>query len=421
MRVPRSRRPVRGLGAFVSGVSGVSALLLAGCGGGAQASAAKAPAPAAAGPPTAVHVATAARAPWARTLEVTGALVAFEEATVAAEVAGRVLAAEVDVGSSAEAGRALVRLDPTDLRLAVDRAEAALIEARARLGIPSDVEIDDPEQGPDERGSVDDVAVVKVARAQLDQAEADHKRVVALRAQRINSPADLDAAEAAVRAARSRVDEARDEVRARWALLAQRRVELRTARERLRRADVLAPFAGAVRERLVSPGDYVQVGTPVARVVRVDPLRVRAEVPERQAGRVRHGQRLLVHLEGRAAPLETTVARLSPALSDSGRVLVIEGDLPNAGGELRAGTFARIEVVVEPEAATLVVPPAAIRTFAGLDKVLLVEGGAAVERRVTLGRRAPDRVEVLEGLAEGAQVVLDPGALRTGQPITVEE
>lgn len=413
MATPRPSRHARGHAPTLFAL-----VLLAGCGGGGAQGGGKAtgqaPPP---GPPVAVQVATVARAPWPRTLEVTGALVAYEEATVAAEVAGRVLQVEVDVGSQVDAGHALVRLDTTDLQLAVDRAEAALIEARARLGIPSTVEVD----GPDERGSIDDVPVVAVALAQLDQAQADHERAVALRAQGVSSPAELDAAEAAVRAARSRVDDARDEVRARWALLAQRRVELRTARERLRRAEIAAPFAGAVRERLVSPGDYVQVGTPVARVVRVDPLRARAEVPERQAGRVRPGQRMLVRLEGRDAPLETTIARLSPALNDGTRVLVIEGDVPNPGGDLRAGTFARVEVVVEPDATTLVVPPAAIRTFAGLHKVLVAEGGAAVERRVTLGRRAPDRVEVLDGVPEGAQVVLDPGALRTGQPIAVEE
>lgn len=412
MRLARSSRAGRGLALTVPAVL----LALSGCGGSAVAGGQPKAAPAA-GPPKAVKTTPTTAARWARSIEVTGALVAFEQATVAAEVAGRVVSVQVDVGTPVEAGQVLVRLDPTDLRLAVDRAEAALIEARARLAIPTTVEVD----GPDERGPIDEVPVVRVALALLDQAQAEQARATALRAQGVSSPADLDAAEAALRAALSRVDDARDEVRARWAQLSQRRVELRTARERLRRAEVAAPFPGAVRERLVAPGDYVQAGTPVARVVRVDPLRVRAEVPERQADRVRDGQRLLVHLEGRGAPLEATVARLSPALSDAGRVLLIEGDLPNGDGQLRAGTFARIEVVVEPEAMTLVVPPAAIRTFAGLDKVLVVEEGAAVERRVTLGRRAPDRVEVLGGLVEGTPVILDPGALRAGQPIVVQE
>lgn len=396
----------------------LAALLLAltGCGGGGARPGAGVADAAAAGPPRAVTVTAAAAAPWPETLEVTGALLAFERATVAAEVPGRVVAVEVDVGSPVEAGQALVRIDPTDLALAVDRASAALIEARARLGIPSTAEVD----GPDERDDADDVAVVAVARALLDRARAEHTRALALRAQGISSPADLDAAEAALRAAGSRVEDARDEVRARWALLAQRRVELRAARERLRRAQVAAPFPGAVLERLVSPGDYVQAGTPVARVVRVDPLRARAEVPERLAGRVRAGQRLSVRLEGRPAPLGATIARLSPALSDAGRVLVIEGDVPNADGALRAGAFARVEVMVDPQATTLVVPAGAVRTFAGLDKVLVVEEGAVVERRVTLGRRAAERVEVLQGLDAGAQVVREPGSLRSGQPVVVE-
>jgi HlyD family secretion protein len=363
--------------------------------------------------PREAHTAAAALAPWEQVIEVTGALLAREQATVAAEVAGRVLAVEVDVGSPVAAGQALVRIDPTDLELAVDRATAALVEARTRLGIPADAALD----GADDQARSDEVPVVLVARALLDQATAEHTRVVALRQQGILSPADLDAAQAGLRAAESRLAEARDEVRTRWAVLAQRKVELRTARERLRRAEVAAPFQGAVLARLVAPGDYVVAGTPVATVVSVDPLRARAEIPERLAPRVRAGQTVRVWLEGAAAPLTATIARVSPALAAGGRVLAVEADLPNPEGAQRAGSFARFEVVVDPAASALVVPASAVRTFAGLDKLLVVEAGVAKERKVTLGRREAARVEVVEGLAAGEAVVLEPGALRTGTPI----
>lgn len=408
--MPRAHRPrIRGALALLvaSLVAPVAALTGCDAGGG--------PAPAAPAPPPRVRTAAVAAEGWEEIVEVTGSLLPRERATVAAEVPGRVRAALVDVGSVVAAGAPLVALDDTDLAVEVERAEAALAEARARLGLATDA----PASG-DEPGGPDEVPVVAVARALLEQAEAEHGRVVALRAQGISSPADLDAAAAALRAARSRLDDARDEVRTRRAVLAQRQAQLRAARERLARAQVAAPFAGAVLERLVAPGDYVQPGAPVATVVSVDPLRARAEVPERQAGRVRAGQAVRVWLEGRAEPLRGALARVSPALSDAGRVLVVEADLPNPDGALRPGAFVRVEVVVGPDAAALVVAPAAVRTFAGLHKALVVEGGATVERRLTLGRRAPGRVEVLQGLAAGERVVLEPGALRAGQPVVAD-
>lgn len=413
-RAPRPRPRVRGallrlIVALPVALSVALPVALTGCDAGGAA------APAAPAPPTPVRTAAVAAEGWEEVVEVTGSLLPRERATVAAEVPGRVRAALVDVGSVVAAGAPLVALDDTDLAVEVERAEAALTEARARLGLTTDA----PSSG-DEPGGPDDVPVVAVARALLEQAEAEHGRVVALRAQGISSPADLDAAAAALRAARSRLDDARDEVRTRRAVLAQRQAQLRAARERLARAQVAAPFAGAVLERLVAPGDYVQPGAPVATVVSVDPLRARAEVPERQAGRVRAGQAVRVWLEGRAEPLRGALARVSPALSDAGRVLVVEADLPNPDGALRAGAFVRVEVVVGPDAAALVVPPAAVRTFAGLHKALVIEGGKAVERRLTLGRRAPGRVEVLQGLAAGERVVLEPGALRAGQPVVAD-
>ncbi|MCO5168545.1 MAG: efflux RND transporter periplasmic adaptor subunit [Planctomycetes bacterium] len=406
----RHRRARRGPRAHLRLALGLTALTLvqAGCDAAGPA------APAAPAPPRAVRTAVVAAERWEEVVEVTGSLLPRERATVAAEVAGRVRAALVDIGAPVAAGAPLVALDDTDLALEVERAEAALAEARARLGLAGD----GPASG--DAPGTDEVPVVAVARALLEQAEAEHGRVVALRGQGVASPADLDAAAAALRAARSRLEDARDEVRTRRAVLAQRQAELRAARERLARAQVVAPFDGAVLDRLVAPGDHVQPGAPVARVVSVDPLRVRAEVPERLAGRVRVGQAARVWPEGRTAPLLVTVARVSPALSDPGRALVVEADLPNPGGALRAGAFARLELVVDPEATALVVPPVALRTFAGLHKVLVVEGGAVAERRVTLGRRDAGRIELLHGVAAGERVVLEPGALRAGQPVVAD-
>jgi RND family efflux transporter MFP subunit len=115
---------------------------------------------------------------------------------------------------------------------------------------------------------------------------------------------------------------------------------------------------------------------------------------------------------------EGHVARLAPTISEQNRSLMIEAEIPNPQGRLRPGAFARGEIVVQPDRRLVTVPAEALVTFAGIEKVLVVEGGRAVEKRVTTGRRSGDRLEILSGLAAGEQVILRPGALASGQPVT---
>jgi multidrug efflux pump subunit AcrA (membrane-fusion protein) len=99
--------------------------------------------------------------------------------------------------------------------------------------------------------------------------------------------------------------------------------------------------------------------------------------------------------------------------------LVVEAEVANREGRLRPGAFARAEIMVEADRAAVLVPATAIVTFAGIEKVFGVKDGLAVEKRIRTGRKAGDRVEILEGLAAGEPVVVDPGNLAGGLPVTV--
>lgn len=386
-------------------------------GGGPAADGAVSTAPAGASPAVArdVRAAPARVEPWPAVLRLTGELAAWEEATLAAEVPGRLASLAVDVGSRVRRGDELAALDDAELALAVAQAEAAVEVARARLGREWADGVADPERS----------ALVREARAELDRARQDRDRFSLLLSEGVTTQSAFDAAETRFLTAESRWLAALEELDGRRALLRQREVELEQARLALRRAHLPAPFDGAVAARLAGTGDYLSVGGPVLRLVRHDPLRLRVEVPERDAASVRAGQAVRVRLDAESGgpPIASRIARTSPVLSQRSRTLLAEVELANADGRLRPGQFARVEIVLDPDATALSIPAEALVRFAGIDKVFLVlPDGTAEERRVRLGRLDAEggRVEVLEGLAEGDAVVLAPGGLRSGQPVRVE-
>lgn len=360
-----------------------------------------------------MRVVAASLQPWPVVLNATGELAAFEEATLSAKVAGRVEEIAVDLGSTVRTGELVARIGARDYELRAAQAEAALQAARALLG----AEGDDP--------ASDDVdpeatAGVRRARAELDDARRERARLIELEGGGVATQADLDRSEARLARAEAALQDALQETRNRRATVALRRSELASARQALADTRIVAPFDGVVAARLAGTGDYLTPGAAVARVVRVDPLRLRLEVGELDAARVRHGQRVSAVVEGVAQEVAGAISRLSPELGARSRTLIVEVDLPNAELRLRPGSFARAVIVTDPAAAALVVPAAALASFAGIDKLFLIEDGRAVERRVTLGRADAGRLEVVAGLAAGEEVVLAPAGLQAGDPVRVE-
>jgi len=126
-----------------------------------------------------------------------------------------------------------------------------------------------------------------------------------------------------------------------------------------------------------------------------------------------------VSLEGDSNVYLGKIARISPTITAQNRVLIVEAEVHN-NGQLRPGSYARAEIVSANNSSALGVPVNAIVSFAGIDKVILVQDSKAVEKPVTLGRRTADWAEVLTGLKSGDTVVLNPGNLQSGQPVVVQ-
>jgi RND family efflux transporter MFP subunit len=347
----------------------------------------------------------------ARGTVITGTLAAEEQATLSLKVSGRLSEISVDLGSRVTQGQTIARLDPTDFQLRVKQAEAALQQARARLGLAPD--------GTDDRVDPERTPLVRQALAMLNEARRNYDRTARLWERQLIARAEVDTVTTTLQVAEGRYQDAIEEVHIRQAVLAERRSELEIARQQLLDSALKAPIDGAVRQRHASTGEYLAAGAPVVTVVRLHPLRLRLSVPERVAISVRLGQPVHVKVEGIPDVVQGKVARLSPAINEEDRTLMVEAEVPNEHGQLRPGAFAEAEIVTEAEERVIFVPASAVVRFAGIEKVFTVQDGVSVEKRVQTGRRVGDRVEIIAGLEPDTLVVVEPGNLVGGQPVTV--
>lgn len=357
-----------------------------------------------------VELASVIEQPLDTAVEITGTLAADEQVTAAAKVPGRVAELFVDLASPVKRGDKVAKLEPTDYVLKVQQAEAALAQAIAQLGGP---------EGASGKADPESTAIVRQARATLNEAQANVVRSRTLAAEGLVTGMQRDAAEAALVRAETAVQAALEEVRLRQAQVGQRRSELSIARQQLADTVIESPIDGVVQRRSASVGEYLAAGAPIAEIVRIDPLRLRVAIPERDTGGLRAGLRVQVRVEGDTAEHAGTLARVAPALEPQSRTLLVEADIPNPGS-LRPGGLVNARIVVGSKAA-LTVPKGSVVTFAGLTKVFTVEKGKAVEKRVTLGQPAGERIEVLTGVKVGERVVLRPGSLQQGEAVRVRE
>jgi RND family efflux transporter MFP subunit len=361
--------------------------------------------------PREVKTVQVAETPIGETVTVNGTLAVYDQATVGTKVAGRLQSISVDFGTVVRKGQAIAKLEPQDYELRVQQAEAALAQARARVGLAP--------EGGDDKVAVDQTGTVREAKAVLDESKAKRDRAARLINQGIIPKAEMDTADADYKVAMSRYQDAVEEIRNRQGVLAQRRSELNLARQQLADTILYAPMTGVVQQKRASTGEYLAAAAPVVDIVQIDPLRLRVDVPERESHKIHIGQSVRVTVEGDPDAYLGTVKRLSPSISQQNRVLSVEADVRN-NGHLKPGAFVKAEIVTDQASTAATVPTSAIVTFAGIEKVITVEGGKAVEKVVMTGRRGQDWVEIKSGINVGQQVIVNPGNLQSGQAVQVQ-
>jgi RND family efflux transporter MFP subunit len=274
----------------------------------------------------------------------TGTLLAVNRAELKAEVTGRVTRVAVQEGDTVAAGALLGAQDEDDYLLGVQAAEAQLAQTRA----------------------------------QALQAQRDNDRAVALLEKRSITRQAAQQAETVYHATKAAAQAAES--------------NLGLARLRLRKARLVAPFAGQVARRAVQPGEMLNPGQIAFEVVDNRKLEIRADLPTEAMAQVKAGQRATFRAIGLNRPVEGRVTQVSPSLSQDGRTLRVRVEVPNPDGLLKG------------ETRSAALPATLLKAQDHDAEIFVSEAGVARRRKVALGPEQ-DGFRPVSGLGIGVQVI----------------
>ena len=328
-----------------------------------------------------------------RTVEVVGTLAAVDEVTISSEADGKVSRILADLGDRVKAGQALIQLDREKQQYNFDQQRAALARALAQYGAPDPAA---PAGHREDAGRAEGAGGAGAGQAGCyDRAEELHKR-------QLVPQQTLDDAATTLQSKQASYDSSLQNAKNLRASIQASEASMKLADRQLRDTEIRAPFDGYVEKRLVNLGELVKSQMPVMAVVRVDPLKVIAEIPEKMAPWIKEGQPVQLHVD--AYPDKTftgKVSRISPAVNTATRAFPFEALVPNDDALLKPGTFARVHIESGKIDDVLTLPYAAMQYRYGVNRVFVVDGDNLAARELKVGDRLGDRIEIISGVKAG--------------------
>ena len=335
-----------------------------------------------------------------------GRVLAPARVDVGATITGRVERVAVREGARVAQGELLVQLEKRELAAAVAQAQAAQARARARVASVETLAL------PTAR------AAQAQAEANLAVAQRELQRAQELVARGFVSQSRLDDAERQHKVALGQRDSARAQVVAQEAAgaeaqqarsqLVEAEAALALAQARLAQADIRAPDAGVVLERVIEPGDIAQPGRRMMSLALDGPLRLIVQVDEKNLPLLAASSRALAAAD--AFPnrrFEAVIAYVSPGVDASRGTVELRLDVPAPPDFLKSDMTVSIEVAGPLLRQALFLPADAVRQLQSDAPYVLIErAGRAAKTAVKLGLQTQGRVQIVEGLDSGARVIL---------------
>lgn len=292
-------------------------------------------------------------------IEATGTLNPYEEVNIGAEIDGIIKSVKVDEGTAVTKGMLLATIDDIEYSNEVIRAGAFLRQTEATLV----------------------------------NTKVEFSRKETLYREQLVTSQQFDDVSTRLTYAESEVE------RAKAALI--------IAKQKLAKTKIYSPLASRVKEKKVSPGDFVKTGTPLFILIQPNPLKVRFTVPERDVGKLKVGQDVTLKVDAfRDKEFKGKVSIVFPSLDEKTRTLTLEALVPNSDGMLKPGLFAKVVLYTGPAQDTVVVPVTALLYEAEKVKLFTISGDRAKETKVRMGNKYGEMMEITEGIQEGEKIVV---------------
>ncbi len=197
--------------------------------------------------------------------------------------------------------------------------------------------------------------------------------------------------------------------------------DIELLKARIAETEVRAPFDGIVGLRYLSEGSYASPSSRLARLIKIDPLKLEFSVPERYAGEINPGFPVSFRVDGFLNPLEAEVYAVDPVVDDRTRTIRVRALYDNVGERLNPGRFASIALELSQTPDAIAIPSEALIPEMEGDRVFVYRSGQAHPIYVQTGIRTEDRVQILDGLSFG-DTLLTTGVLqlRQGLPVILD-
>jgi len=341
-------------------------------------------------------------------IQLPGTMQAITEAPILARADGYLKRRLVDIGDRVITGQVLAEIDAPELDQQIKQVEASVAQAEA--------------------ASEQAEANLEQGKANRDLARLNAERWKSLADQGIASKQDSDQYQSQFAAQNANVQALEKAITAQRSNVAAAKANLSRLQEIQGYRLVKAPFDGVVTVRSVDVGALVNTGsTLLFRIAQIDKLRTYINVPQMSASSVRIGQPAVLtvaNLPGRV--FHGNVARTANALDPANRTMLVEVAVPNPDGALFPGSFAEVNLSASRTNLPLIVPASAILFRTDGAQVAVVQPDTTLHlQKIVVGRDYGDRVEILQGLDDGATILAAPGdAAREGVkivPVDVEQ
>ena len=338
-----------------------------------------------------VNVAPVERSLAKGNLVLAGNIQAVTEAPVLARASGYILKRSVDIGDRVQEGQVLAEIEAPELDQQIAQAKATVDQAHSNTEQTQAA----LEQGRSNAG---------LAKVTADRQQQLFVKDVISRQDNDTAQMQYAAQQANVQALEKAVNAARGSASAVEANLAR----INDLKNYL---TVRAPFAGVITVRNIDVGALVNEGsTLLYRIAQTGRLRTYLNVPQADAGNVRVGQHATLEIAGRAGvKVPGEVTRTANSLDPATRTLLVEVQVANAGGTLMPGMYAQVDLAVPRQDPPLLIPGSTLVVRSdGPQAAVVGPDGVVHFTRIQLGRDFGDRIEVLEGLQLGQQLVANP-------------